>query len=440
MVVPATPTLVTRASAPVVVGGQLGDTATLGEGVAPTGAVTFRLFGPDDATCATEVFASVVAVTGNGEYISAPFATTTPGLYRWIAAYGGDGANASVTGACGDANESTVVVPATPTLVTRASAPVVVGGHSATPPPWGEGVAPTGAVTFRLFGPDDATCATEVFASVVAVTGNGEYIRAPFAATTPGLYRWIAAYGGDGANAAVTGACGDANESTVVVPATPTLVTRASAPVVVGGRAERHRHPGRGGGPHRRRHLWPVRARRRHLRHRGVRLGGGRGRMGEYISAPFTTTTPGLYRWIAAYGGDGANAAVTGACSNANKFHGGGPGHPHPGDPGLGPGGGGRSVRRHRHPGRGGGPHRRHHLSPVRARRRHLRHRGVRLGGGRGRQRFLHLQAPFAGAAPGLYRWIAAYGGDGANAAVTGACTGGAPTSPRWWSRPPPPW
>ena len=90
----------TRASAPVVVGGQLSDTATLGEGVAPTGAITFRLFGPDDATCATEVFASVVAVTGNGEYISAPFAATTPGLYRWIAAYGGDGANASVTRAC----------------------------------------------------------------------------------------------------------------------------------------------------------------------------------------------------------------------------------------------------------------------------------------------------------------------------------------------------
>ena len=154
--------------------------------MAPTGAITFRLLGPDDATCATEVFASVVAVTGNGEYISAPFAATTPGLYRWIAAYGGDGANASVTGACGDANESTVVVPATPTLVTRASAPVVVGGQLSDTATLGEGVAPTGAVTFRLFGPDDATCATEVFASVVAVTGNGEYISAPFAATTPG--------------------------------------------------------------------------------------------------------------------------------------------------------------------------------------------------------------------------------------------------------------
>ncbi len=391
VVTSATPTLVTQASAPVVVGGALTDTATLADGVAPSGAITFRLFGPDDPSCNTEVFASDLAVTGNGSYTSAPFTAAAPGLYRWIASYGGDGANAAVTGACNDAGETTVVTSATPTLVTQASAPVVVGSVLTDTATLADGVAPTGAITFRLFGPDDPGCATEVFASVVAVAGNGDYTSAPFTATAPGLYRWIAAYGGDGANAAVAGACNDANETTTVIPATPTLVTQASAPVVVGsvltdtailadGVAPTGAITFRLFGPDDPGCATEVFA-------SVVAVTGN----GAYTSAPFTATAPGLYRWIAAYGGDGANAAVAGACNDANETTTVIPATPVLSTIASAPVVVGARAHRHRHPGPRGGPHRHHDLPPVRPRRRHLQHRGVRLHRGGDRQWRLHV-------------------------------------------------
>src|SRR5205085_1181955 len=49
------PAISTVASGPVEAGGQLSDTATLSGGIAPTGTMTFRLFGPDDASCTTAV-------------------------------------------------------------------------------------------------------------------------------------------------------------------------------------------------------------------------------------------------------------------------------------------------------------------------------------------------------------------------------------------------
>ena len=421
VVIPATPTLVTVASGPVVVGGPLTDTATLADGVGPTGAVTFRLFGPDDATCATEVFASTVAATGNGGYTSAPFTASAPGLYRWIAAYGGDGANAAVTGACNDAGESTTVIPATPVLSTIASAPVVVGGQLTDTAILAHGVAPTGTMTFALFGPDDPTCATEVFASVLTVAGNGAYTSAPFAATAPGLYRWIAAYGGNGANAAVTGACNDANESTTVIPATPTLVTQASAPVVVGGALTDTATLADGVAP-----TGAITFRlfgpddpscATEVFASTVAVAGD----GDYTSAPFTAAAPGLYRWIAAYGGDGANTAVTGACNDAGESTAVIPATPVLSTIASAPvvvGGQltDTAILAHGVAPTGTmtfalfGPDDPTCATEVFA--------SVLTVAGNG----AYTSAPFAATAPGLYRWIAAYGGNGANAAVTGAC------------------
>jgi hypothetical protein len=117
----AATTLVTRASAVVQPGGLIHDTAVLSGGVAPTGTITFQVFGPNDATCAANpAFTSVVPVNGNGNYISADFAPALSGTYQWIAAYSGDANNAASTTACNDANESVTVsalpVTQTPTL------------------------------------------------------------------------------------------------------------------------------------------------------------------------------------------------------------------------------------------------------------------------------------------------------------------------------------
>jgi hypothetical protein len=89
----------------------LSDTAVLAGGSAPTGSITFRLFGPNDPTCsASPIFVSPpVPVAGAGTYGSAPFAPTIAGTYRWTATYGGDAHNTPVSTACDDPGESVVV-------------------------------------------------------------------------------------------------------------------------------------------------------------------------------------------------------------------------------------------------------------------------------------------------------------------------------------------
>ena len=105
-----TATLTTSASPDIDLGGQVTDTATLANGVSPTGQITFRLYGPDDANCSgAPAFTDTKPVSGNGSYQSAAFAPAQPGLYRWVASYSGDADNVAVAGACNDTGESVTV-------------------------------------------------------------------------------------------------------------------------------------------------------------------------------------------------------------------------------------------------------------------------------------------------------------------------------------------
>jgi hypothetical protein len=120
----ATPSLTTHASQSVTLGSSTFDTATIAGGNNPSGTITFRAFGPDDATCGgTVAFTSTVSVNGNGSYDSATFTPTTAGTYRWVATYSGDSANNGATTACNDANESVVVSPATTPTPTPTATP-----------------------------------------------------------------------------------------------------------------------------------------------------------------------------------------------------------------------------------------------------------------------------------------------------------------------------
>src|SRR5205085_9706213 len=50
-------------------GSQIYDSAMLGNGVDPNGALTFKLYAPDNPTCAgTPIYTSTTAVNGNGYY------------------------------------------------------------------------------------------------------------------------------------------------------------------------------------------------------------------------------------------------------------------------------------------------------------------------------------------------------------------------------------
>jgi hypothetical protein len=83
-----------------------------------------------------------------------------------------------------------------------------------------------GTITFRAFGPDNATCSgTPAFTSTLNVSGPGDYTSDPFTPTAPGTYYWIASYSGDAKNLAVSGECGDPNESSVVGKAPANIQT-----------------------------------------------------------------------------------------------------------------------------------------------------------------------------------------------------------------------
>ncbi len=224
----ATPQITTTATASAPVGNPIQDTATLSGGSTPTGTITFQVFGPNNATCAgPPAFTSApVGVNGNGTYVSPSFVPTSSGTYHWVATYSGDANNNGRTTACNDPNETTTVVPTVVQITTTASpspsAPLGSAiGDTAT---LTGGTAPTGTVTFTLYGPNDATCAgPPAFTATVPVNGTGSYPSGPFTPSAAGTYRFRATYSGDVNNQA-TGptACND--------PAEQVQVTAAPAP------------------------------------------------------------------------------------------------------------------------------------------------------------------------------------------------------------------
>ena len=83
----ATPGLATVASAGGVLGVSVNDTATISNGLSPTGTIIFRLYGPSDTAVCTDanlVFTSApITVNGNASYgPSGSFTPTAPGTYR----------------------------------------------------------------------------------------------------------------------------------------------------------------------------------------------------------------------------------------------------------------------------------------------------------------------------------------------------------------------
>ncbi len=315
----ATPVIATTASAPIKLGGSVNDSATLSAGSNPTGTITFRLYGPNDATCTALVYtSSAVAVSGNGTYASTPaFTPAAVGTYRFIASYSGDTNNQAAAGACGATGESVVVSQATPTIATTASSGGALGTALTDHATLAGGTTPTGTITFTLYGPNDATCSTTpVSTSTASVSGNGSYASGPFTPTVVGTYRWRASYGGDAGNAAVTGACNDAGESATISTVTPTLATTASATIKLGGTVTDTATLAGGTNPTGSitfRLYGPNDASCGTLvfTSSAVTVNGN----GSYTSTPaFTPTAVGTYRWVASYDGDANNASVVGAC------------------------------------------------------------------------------------------------------------------------------
>ncbi|MEA2828084.1 MAG: hypothetical protein QOG43_2523 [Actinomycetota bacterium] len=217
-------------SAQASAGDQIFDTATLGYGSNPTGYLVFKLFGPDNATCAgNPVLTTTTTVNGNGYYESSRSTVGIAGTYRWIAVYGGDANNPpSSPTACADPAAQVVVSKRVPAL-DAAPSPGYGNGDSAT---LSLGAIPSGTVTFKMYGPDDRTCAgVPIFTTTRTVAGNGSFTTGPTPPVPMGTYRWVVGYSGDANNVARSTSCSDSNAfttSTTKVWATPTTVPRGS--------------------------------------------------------------------------------------------------------------------------------------------------------------------------------------------------------------------
>jgi hypothetical protein len=317
----AGPALVTVASARAPVGGQVSDTAQLSGGVDPHGTLTFRLFGPNDPSCSSSpVFTTQQTVIGNGSYRSATFTPTRTGTYLWVASYSGDANNQPAATRCGDSAEQTTVI-ARPTLLTSSASPPanLTNGprvNSAGLAIYDSarlvgGLAPAGAVVFRLFGPNDSDCSgAPIFRSATLVSGDGVYNSARFIPTAPGIYRWEASYSGDGQNhAAAQPGCGVSSENVRVIPrARVRLNTSASSAVTLGGAIHDTAHVSGGSDPAgvlTFRLFGPAGSAcsGRPLFISTVRVAGN----DDYRSASFVPTATGQYRWVVSYSGDVSN-------------------------------------------------------------------------------------------------------------------------------------
>jgi hypothetical protein len=215
----ASPSIVTNATASITIGSTITDSATLSNATSDaSGTITFRLF--SDASCSTEITLttaqSQASVSGNGTYSpSAAYTPTAVGTFYWIASYSGDAKNNSISGSCGDANESSVVNKADSTIATTQR---LYPNDSATVTP----SSATGNVTFELFGPyavgDTINCLAGklVFSQTVALSGGtasttnypGVGGVTAFAATVSGTYAWRVSYGGSGTLNGRVSTCG----------------------------------------------------------------------------------------------------------------------------------------------------------------------------------------------------------------------------------------
>jgi hypothetical protein len=195
------------------VGTVLFDSATLSDGVNPTGTITFKLFGPNNLTCSGDpIFTNIVPVSGNGTYsTTAGFHTTAAGIYNWVATYSGDPNNSSVSDVCG--NEVVVI-----TIIRISTKPIPSSARLGNVPPLkdsailADGVNPTGSITFKLFDLSDPTCSgTPIFTNTVSVNGNGTYSTSSgfTGAVAEGTYHWTATYSGDPNNNGVSSTCAD---------------------------------------------------------------------------------------------------------------------------------------------------------------------------------------------------------------------------------------
>ena len=300
-----------------LVGGTITDQATLSGGFQPGGQIVFKAYGPDDASCATApAYEATVAVAGTGPYSPAGFAPG-PGIYRWTAEYEGDGNNQAAVLGCDSGGQSSTVSKATPGLAGSASSGPV-GTAIRDEVTVSGGLSPGGGVTFRVYAPGDATCATPLETTTAPISG-GKATSGDFQAQQAGAYRWTAEYEGDGNNQAVALGCNAVGQSSAVGTVDVTLSAEAGGGVV-GNPVSATATVAEGANPGGQivfRAFPPGDASCSGAAAFTSTVGVAGN--GSYRSAAFAPGRVGTFRWTVAYTGDANHAAASLGCGRATS-------------------------------------------------------------------------------------------------------------------------
>ncbi len=216
----ADPTLPTTPSGGGLLGSVLNDSATVTGGYIPTGSITFRLYGPNNTTCAgTPIYAQTVGLSGTSAATSPGFHTAAVGTYEWTAYYSGDTNNNPASSGCGAEAVVITVPPTIPTITTALSESSGKVGDWVfdTATLYGVTANAGGTVTYTVYTNNTCTLGAQG-AGTVTVTNHLVPNSNPVIFGTVGTWYWQAVYSGDGNNRGAASAC---TSETLVINATP---------------------------------------------------------------------------------------------------------------------------------------------------------------------------------------------------------------------------
>jgi hypothetical protein len=240
----------------------------------------------------------------------------------------GNGDNSIQTNAFNVNNGANCVSFFFPSLTTSATSATIGGTISDTATLSGAASNAGGSITFKAYPPSDPSCAAaaEFTSSPVAVSGNGTYGPVSFTPTKVGDYHWTASYSGDPASNTqpVSSACGAAGETSTVGPAQPTITTTATTAAEVRTSIQDAAHVTQPANT-----INTTGAITFNVYGPGdtscasslATLGAtpATNGTGDYTSAPFTPTTPGVYRWIAHLAADANNKSADTKCNDGGE-------------------------------------------------------------------------------------------------------------------------
>lgn len=329
-------TLAAAASPNITLGTtSLSDSVTITGRYAPSGGnVDFRLYGPNDSACSGAVaFASLDRpISAGGIATSQAYAPTAAGTYVWRAFYSGDANNVAVNTACSDPDQGVVVARAATSMVAQAlpAGSIRLGQGTLRDEAEVSGLAfqqAGGTLSFRLYGPNDLTCANAPVFEDLSVTypvRPGSVLSAAHTPTQAGVYRWRASYSGDSNNSPATQGCGVSLQRAAVSMALPVLTALASPDIVLGdavfasaGLAGRLYPPSGNAGQITFQLFGPgdTTCANAPL----FSMGRPYPASGVVLSDSYTPPSPGTHRWRTFFNGDSNNEAVSSVCNQGGQ-------------------------------------------------------------------------------------------------------------------------